>query len=175
MTDNSEEIFPVVDEDGQVVGKATRGECHGGSMLLHPVVHLHVVSADGSLLLQKRAMSKDIQPGRWDTAVGGHVDCGETPFQAVLREAAEELGIDAAGACFAGRYVFESSIERELVHTFYIVVEKHGFTADFAADEIDEVRFWTQEELRAAAGGGLLTENFEMEFERILPDILKKI
>ena len=40
-SDNSEEIFPVVDAAGNVVGKATRGECHGGSMLLHPVVHLH--------------------------------------------------------------------------------------------------------------------------------------
>ena len=35
--DNQQEIFPVVDEQGRVVGSATRGECHGGSKLLHPV------------------------------------------------------------------------------------------------------------------------------------------
>ena len=81
MKTSPHEMFPVVDTDGNVIGSATRGECHSGSKILHPVVHLHVVSADGSLLLQKRAMSKDIQPGRWDTAVGGHVDCGETPFR----------------------------------------------------------------------------------------------
>ena len=45
--DNSEEIFPVVDAAGTVVGSATRGECHGGSMLLHPVVHLHVFNSKG--------------------------------------------------------------------------------------------------------------------------------
>ena len=41
MQDNKEERFPIVDEEGRVVGSATRGECHNGSRLLHPVVHLH--------------------------------------------------------------------------------------------------------------------------------------
>ena len=75
--DNREELFPVVDAAGRVVGRATRGECHGGSMLLHPVVHLHLFNSCGELYLQKRPAWKDIQPGRWDTAVGGHVDWGE--------------------------------------------------------------------------------------------------
>ncbi len=92
-SDNSEEIFPVVDAAGNVVGKAMRGECHGGSMLLHPVVHLHVFNSRGELYLQKRPAWKDIQPGRWDTAVGGHVDYGETIAEALRREVREELGI----------------------------------------------------------------------------------
>ncbi len=33
-------MFPVVDTDGNVIGSATRGECHSGSKILHPVVHL---------------------------------------------------------------------------------------------------------------------------------------
>lgn len=40
-------------------------------MLLHPVVHLHLFNSRGELYLQKRPEWKDIQPGRWDTAVGG--------------------------------------------------------------------------------------------------------
>ena len=71
------EIFPIVTPDGVVTGSATRAECHSGSKLLHPVVHLHILSRDGRVYLQKRSMSKDIQPGKWDTAVGGHVDYGE--------------------------------------------------------------------------------------------------
>ena len=92
-SDKSEAIFTVVDAAGNVVGKATRGECHGGSMLLHPVVHLHVFNSRGELYLQKRPAWKDIQPGRWDTAVGGHVDYGETIAEALRREVREELGI----------------------------------------------------------------------------------
>lgn len=61
--DNSEELFPIVDEEGNVVGKATRGRCHDGSRLLHPVVHLHLFDPDGRLYLQRRPEWKDIQPG----------------------------------------------------------------------------------------------------------------
>ena len=84
MKDNSEERFPLVDEAGQVIGSATRGECHNGSKLLHPVVHLHVFNSKGEVYLQKRPEWKDIQPGKWDTSVGGHLDYGETPEQALV-------------------------------------------------------------------------------------------
>ena len=83
-------MFPIVDEEGNIVGAATRGECHSGTKLLHPVVHLHVFNAAGDLFLQKRPEWKDIQPGRWDTAVGGHIDLGENVEMALLREAQEE-------------------------------------------------------------------------------------
>ena len=64
------EWFPLVNEEGETIGKATRKECHSGSKLLHPVIHLHIFNKDGDLYLQKRSMNKDIQPGKWDTAVG---------------------------------------------------------------------------------------------------------
>ena len=85
MTDNSEEMFPIVDEEGNITGAATRGECHNGSKLLHPVVHLHVFNSKGELYLQKRPEWKDIQPGKWDTSVGGHVDLGESVEMALKR------------------------------------------------------------------------------------------
>ena len=47
--DNGEELFPIVDPEGRIIGHATRKECHGGSMLLHPVVHLHVFNSKGEL------------------------------------------------------------------------------------------------------------------------------
>ena len=77
-SDNNQEMFPIVDEQGNITGAATRGECHSGSKLLHPVVHLHVFNAQGDIYLQKRPEWKDIQPGKWDTAVGGHIDLGES-------------------------------------------------------------------------------------------------
>ena len=49
--DDGGELFPVVDETGRVVGRATRRVCHGGSMLLHPVVHLHLFNSRGELYL----------------------------------------------------------------------------------------------------------------------------
>ena len=84
--DNEKEIFPIVDEEGNVLGRITRGEAHDGRKVLHPVVHLHVFNSKGQLFLQRRPHWKDIQPDRWDTAVGGHVDFGENIDEALKRE-----------------------------------------------------------------------------------------
>ena len=42
MKNNSTELFPIIDEQGHTIGKATRKECHNGSKLLHPVIHLQI-------------------------------------------------------------------------------------------------------------------------------------
>ncbi len=57
-----EEIFPLVDEDGNITGQAPRSVCHNGSKLLHPVIHLHIFNSKGQLFLQKRSPLKDVQP-----------------------------------------------------------------------------------------------------------------
>ena len=164
MQDNHQEPLPLVDEAGRVIGKATRGECHGGSKLLHPVVHLHVFDADGRLYLQQRPLWKDIQPGKWDTAVGGHVDYGEETIAALHREAREELGIEAFTPEFLLRYVFESERERELIHVYCT-----AYRGDIRPTaELDGGRFWTISEIREAIGKGILTPNFEQEFLRIM-------
>lgn len=161
--DNNQELFPIVDEQGNIVGSATRGECHNGSKLLHPVVHLHVFNPQGQLYLQKRPDWKDIQPGKWDTAVGGHVDLGESVEQALRRETREELGITDFTPTPVTHYVFESARERELVFTFKTVYD--GCITP--TDELDGGRFWDKEEIEANIGKGVFTPNFEGEIKKV--------
>lgn len=161
--DNKEELFPIVDEEGRVIGKATRGECHDGSRLLHPVVHLHVFNQAGDLYLQKRPEWKDIQPGKWDTAVGGHIDFGETPEEALAREVREELGITDFVPERIGMYIFDSQRERELV---YVNRTTYEGAINPSEDELDGGRYWGLDELKAVTGKGVLTPNFESEFKR---------
>lgn len=161
--DNLKEKFPIVDEEGCVIGSATRGECHNGSRLLHPVVHLHVFNTAGDIYLQKRPEWKDIQPGKWDTAVGGHMDYGETPEEALRREVREELGITDFTPEFIGKYVFDSKRERELV---YVNRTIYDGPVRPSTEELDGGRFWTMAEIREAMGKDILTPNFESEFKR---------
>ena len=163
MKDNKQEVFPIVDEEGRVVGSATRGECHDGSRLLHPVVHLHVFNSRGEVYLQKRPDWKDIQPGKWDTAVGGHMDYGETPEEALRREVSEELGITDFTPERIGQYVFDSQRERELV---YVNRTTYDGPISPSAEELDGGRFWSINEIREAIGHGVLTPNFESEFQQ---------
>lgn len=162
--DNDNELLPLVDETGKVVGCATRGECHSGAMLLHPVVHLHLFDVQGNLYMQHRPQWKSIQPGKWDTAVGGHIDYGESVDSALRREVREELGITACEPRFLGSYLFESGCEKELVYVYSAVYDG----AVVPSDELDGGRFWAIDEIQAAAGKGVLTPNFEMEFLKVI-------
>jgi isopentenyldiphosphate isomerase len=166
----SEEIFPIVDEEGNTIGKAPRSICHNGiSMLLHPVVHLHYYNSIGQLYLQKRSMTKDIQPGKWDTSVGGHVALCENIETALFREANEELGIEGFEPLFLGRYVWESSREKELVNSFSTISDK---IPEVNTDEIEEGRFWAIQEIKDQLGKGIFTPNFEYEFALLITKVL---
>lgn len=161
--DQANERFPIVDETGQVIGAATRYECHNGSKLLHPVVHLHVFNSKGELFLQKRPSWKDIQPNKWDTSVGGHVDWGESTTVALQREALEELCINEFQPAFLTAYIFESSIEREWVSVFKTCYDGKIHPSD----ELDGGRFWTLDEIHSQLGKNIFTPNFEQEFLRL--------
>jgi isopentenyldiphosphate isomerase/intracellular septation protein A len=157
-----EEWFPIVDEEGRINGKAPRSVCHDGkSMLLHPVVHLHLFDKEGRLFLQKRAMNKDIQPGKWDTSVGGHITPGETIEDSLLREAREEIGLKIPEPQFIHKYVWESQVERELVFSFISVSDD---LPEINKKEIEEGKFWSLDEIRKNIGKGIFTPNFEHEF-----------
>ena len=163
------EWFPIVEPNGLVIGRATRNYCHSGAKPLHPVIHIHIIDRYSRIYLQKRSMNKDIQPGKWDTAVGGHVSYGEGILEAVYREASEELGLREFNPIFLEAYQFESEIEKEMVNIF-AVVGSYDLKPDH--DEVDEGRWWAVEDIDSAIGKGVFTPNFESEFQMIRKSLL---
>ena len=162
------EWFEIVDENDLVIGKARRAECHGNPALLHRTAHVHVFSNDGRLLLQKRSPRKDIQPGKWDTAVGGHLAPGETYEQGARREMREELGIPPD---LPLRWLFRSKIRNEIesenAGVFQLVCDGPFRQQE---EEIDELRFWHPGALRRALGTDAFTPNLEQEIRRLFAE-----
>lgn len=88
----TEEIFDVVNERDEVIGRAPRREVHARG-LLHRAVHVLVFNARGEVFLQKRSLKKDKHPGVWDSSSSGHVDSGEDYDATAVRELWEEIGL----------------------------------------------------------------------------------
>lgn len=164
-----EEWLPLVNDQGGIIGKAPRSACHRGEKLLHPVVHLHVFNHQKHIYLQKRPMDKLVQPGKWDTAVGGHISVGETLETALKREAWEEIGLTQFSAKLVKTYRWDSPVESELVYVFVT----HDFKSiHLHSEEVVEGRFWTPKQIESNIGQGVLTPNFEHEYQLLKQQIL---
>ena len=88
----AEEIFDVVNERDEVIGRARRREVHARK-LRHRAVHVLVFNSRGEVFLQKRSMLKDTAKGKWDSSSSGHVDSGEDYDACAVRELGEEIGL----------------------------------------------------------------------------------
>src|SRR5882672_5256457 len=91
----SDEIFDVVNDRDEVIGREIRAKVHQLG-LKHRAVHVLVFNRRGELFLQKRSMKKDTFPGAWDSSASGHLDAGEEYDACAVREVREELGLTLA-------------------------------------------------------------------------------
>lgn len=157
------EVFDLVDEQGRIIGRAPRAWCHRTPSLLHRAVHVIVTDGAGRIYLQKRSLAKDIQPGKWDTSVGGHVDAGEDFEAGARREMREELGL-VGEVRFLYRYLWRTACETELVETFLHVARSEP---RIRPEEIDEGRWFTLAEAAALVAGGGATPNLAEELRRV--------
>ena len=132
--------------------------------MLHPVVHLHIFNKAGDLYLQKRSINKDIQPGKWDTAVGGILTTERRSKMPFTGKYGKNLGITDFIPQFITRYVFESAIEKELVNTYRTIYDGPVIPDP---SELDGGRFWSPSEILENMGKGIFTPNFEDEYKRL--------
>ena len=163
-----EEWLPLVNDKGEIIGKAPRSVCHNGEKHLHPVVHLHVLNNLKHVYLQKRPLNKLVQPGKWDTAVGGHISAGETLETALKRESWEEIGLQNFSARLVKTYRWDSEIESELV---YVFVSYDFKSIHLHSEEVEEGKFWTTKQIETNMGRGIFTPNFEYEYQMLKKEI----
>ena len=105
---NDIEFLPIVNERGNIVGRAMYVELHKGNKMLHPAVHLHVINGKG----------ETTRLYWW------HVAFGDTPEKTLKRKMVETLGLSGENPKLKRQYIREAKTERELVYVFTVVSEK---------------------------------------------------
>ncbi len=160
-----DEELDIVDVDNKIIGKALRSECHSNPSLRHKTVHILVFNESMDILLQKRAANKNIQPGKWDSSVGGHLALGESFEKAAKRELLEELGLEHTSPLV---HLFDMKIENEIESEnsrVYAMLSSGPFYIQ--REEIDKVKFWTKEEIESNINSNIFTPACVEELRKI--------
>ena len=145
VAQSGDELFDIVDELNQVTGQGTRREIHEGS-LRHRAVHMFLVNKHGAVLLQKRSLWKDRQPGKWDSSAAGHLDAGESYEEAVVRELKEELGVSGCGLQKIADFDAGENNGWEFISLYE---GRYSGKVRFPAAEVDSVQWFTPEQIQA--------------------------
>lgn len=118
------------------------------------VVSFWVRDAAGRLLLEQRAQDKRWFPGFWECG-GGSVHAGETGFDAVTRELAEEAGLTPSPNAwrYLGDMDNEEVLEGIFFHhwnlTYMVTLADEAPELHLQTEEVSSARWFTPEELDA--------------------------
>lgn len=123
----------------------------------HRAVHVWIIAPDDRILVQRRALVKENNPGLWDVSCAGHLSAGESVIDACLREAEEELGVrlDANElkhvASIAEQSVLNGGtyIDNEIHEIFVVHRDIDLASLRLQPEEVDDARLVTRDELRA--------------------------
>ena len=162
-----EEYIDIVDQNGIPTGiSAPKSEIHSKGHL-HNTAHVWFFTSEGNILLQQRAASKAICPLLWDVSVAGHIDAGETPKQAAVREAKEEIGITISEAQLVKIGVFEcfqsypnGLIDNEFHNTFMAKINVNIEDLTLQKEEVEALKFVNLSEFRTLLSSSETNNHF---------------
>lgn len=158
-----EELWQEYNVAGEPVGEGlTKAQARSG--ILHGASHVWLWRKDNGaveVLLQKRADDKPTWPGYFDISAAGHIDFGESPIQAALREMDEELGVALTAEELELFFVYHKPaanlpggiIEEEFQWVYGVEHNNDSFT--YVDGEVTSVEWHTLESVRDMVAGKL--------------------
>jgi len=141
-----EERLNIVDDLGNIIGEDSRESIHRKGFW-HKVAHVWVINSKNEILLQKRSMEKEANPGLWDISVGGHIPANENEISSAIRETEEELGlkIEASELNFVGvvkdEYIKDDYIDNEQLYIYVVRKDVKLSELHIQKEEVDEIKF----------------------------------
>lgn len=140
-------LLPIVDKSDRPIGFKPREACGPDDIIRVSGLFLYRPK-NREVLIARRALSKEHDPGKWAHAVAGTVEKGETYLSNILKEAEEEIGL-----------LLSADEIREIYYGFFHTSHKFFYRQYVAGieielddlrhqrDEVEELRFLPAEEL----------------------------
>lgn len=130
------ELLDIIDRDDNIIGTATRDECHSNPELLHHTVHFTFIDRrNKKVLLTQRSYTKKHDAGKY-CFLGEHILSGETYEDAVKRGAMEEANIQVTHITEVCQNIFHYQCESELVKFYLCEYEQPTF--NFDKEEVEQ-------------------------------------
>lgn len=149
------EYLDVLNEEGNLTGeKKLRSNVHSDRDW-HRLAFVWIMNSNHELLIQKRSIKKDANPGKWDVSCGGHVIAGDDTISTMAKEIDEELGIKISKESL--RYLFSTKqesvsgfdhIEKYFDDVFLLEIDIPISKIKIQKEEVDEVKYvpWNEVE-----------------------------
>ena len=177
-----DEYIDIVDKNGNPTGAyCLKSEAHQKGFY-HNTVHVWLYTKQGEILLQQRALSKEICPGLWDVSAAGHVDHGEQLEDAALRETFEELGYKVGlksllkiGVFLKEQKYSESLEDNEFHHTYIAPLTTSIKDLTFDPEEVENIKLVTIKEFENLLKSSTTNNHFIASNNKYYIKVLHKI
>ncbi len=138
----------IVDQNDSIIGAKDKDFRQPND--IYRVSALWLTNSRGEVLLAQRSFSNDNDPGKWGPAVAGTVEQGETYESNIIKEIAEEIGLNIPLAALKkGPKTFREKPERKYFCQWYIYqTDKSASEFNVQRSEVEKVQWFDRETVK---------------------------
>lgn len=157
-----EEWWPIVNENGNVIGSVQREESLSGpEKYMHPIIRVFLIN-DSKIFLQKRPASDVLCPEKWDIALSNHIRLNESVEECVERTSYENYGVRDIKPLLLSKHVNHSTLENQYVYLFLVCKLK---IVEVNPNITERVKWWTIQQIEDNMNSGIFCSNFMNEYQ----------
>ena len=135
----------IVDKNDNPIGLKERGTVDSTNDICR-ISNLWITNSKDQVLLAQRKMNKKHNPGKWEPAVGGSNEEGETYESNIYKEAKEEIGL-VDHKFTEGEKIFIPLPNKKFCQTFYLQLDKPIEYFKIQEEEVEQIKWFSKEEL----------------------------
>lgn len=162
----NEELFDIVDDQNQPTGiQKPRSIVHAEMNDWHRATHIWIVNKKNEVLCQQRSLSKDKNPGFWQSFFGGHLKAGQTYLENAVTELQEELGLSVTPDALIDVRILKSNKAKHFGQVYLLRWDGDINELKFVDDEVAAIQWMTMKEIKEKIEQGIFCNSIDPEVE----------